>query len=103
MERDEFIRRLAALRENKGVSARDMSLSLGQSPGYINNIENGVNYPSMAVFFYICDYLQITPKEFFDTEIADPGKARELTDAIRGLSSEQIDMLISLAKGLKRQ
>ncbi len=49
----------------KGVSARDMSLSLGQNAGYINNIENGHNFPSITVFFYICEYLGITPKEFF--------------------------------------
>ena len=65
MEKADFIKRLVALRVSKGASARDMSLSLGQSAGYINNIENGVNYPSMTVFFYICDYLGISPKEFF--------------------------------------
>ena len=30
--------RLAKLRTQKGVSARDMSLSLGQANNYINNI-----------------------------------------------------------------
>ena len=62
MEKQEFSRRLAALRIQKGVSARDMSLSIGQSAGYINNIENGVNLPSMAAFFYICDFLTIPPQ-----------------------------------------
>lgn len=57
MEQSEFSRRLVELRMDKGVSARDMSLSIGQSPGYINNIENGINFPSMTAFFYICDYL----------------------------------------------
>ena len=103
MEKETFIKRLGELRMGKGVSARDMSLSLGQSAGYINNIESGVNYPSMAVFFYICDYFGITPKEFFDTEISDPGKAHEMLEAIRGLNTEQVDTLISLAKNLKRQ
>ena len=32
----EFSLRLAKLRTQKGVSARDMSLSMGQNPGYIN-------------------------------------------------------------------
>ena len=45
MEKNDFAKRLADLRTAKGVSARDMSLSLGQSAGYINNIENGVNLP----------------------------------------------------------
>lgn len=72
MEKEQFARRMSQLRQAKGVSARDMSLSLGQSAGYINNIENGVNLPSMAMFFYICDYLEVTPEEFFSVELADP-------------------------------
>ena len=38
MTEKDFSLRLAKLREEKGVSARDMSLSMGQNPGYINNI-----------------------------------------------------------------
>ena len=102
MEQSDFIKRLVELRVSKGVSARDMSLSMGQSPGYINNIENGVNFPSMTAFFYICEYLGITPKEFFDTETPNPTKAHELLEATKGLSDEQLDNLISLAKNLRR-
>ena len=62
----EFSLRLAKLRTQKGVSARDMSLSMGQNPGYINNIETGKSMPSLSGFFYICDYLDITARDFFD-------------------------------------
>lgn len=86
---------------NKGVSARDMSLSIGQSSGYINNIENGVNFPSMTVFFYICEYLEVSPAEFFATDIKNPTKSNELLDATKKLSSEQLEHLIAIAKGLK--
>lgn len=102
MEKQAFIDRLVQLRMNKGVSARDMSLSLGQSQSYINNIENGVNFPSMTLFFYICEYLGVTPAEFFDTRSVDPIKSRELQDAVRGLSREQMDALIAIAKGLNK-
>ena len=64
---DFFSQRLSELRTQKGVSARDMSLSLGQCESYINKIENHKSLPSMNVFFYICDYLDIQPKDFFDT------------------------------------
>ena len=101
MDMQEFGRRLAELRMAKGVSARDMSLSIGQATGYINNIENGNNYPSMAQFFYICDYLGITPKQFFDTD-KNPARQNAPLDAVSGISSEQLDTLIALAKGLKR-
>ena len=51
---EEFFRqRLTQLRIQKGVSARDMSLSIGQSESYINKIENGKSFPSMQIFFYI--------------------------------------------------
>ena len=50
-----FPERLAQLRIQKGVSARDMSLSLGQSESYINKIENRRTMPSMSGFLYICE------------------------------------------------
>lgn len=64
MTEKDFSLRLAKLREEKGVSARDMSLSMGQNPGYINNIESGKSMPSLSGIFYICEYLGITPKDF---------------------------------------
>ena len=70
--------RLAKLRTRKGVSARDMSLSLGQANNYINNIENKKSLPSMPSFFYICEYLGITPQEFFDVGNANPEGLNEL-------------------------
>lgn len=101
MEKEDFVKRLVKLRVNKGVSARDMSLSIGQSPSYINNIENGVNLPSMTVFFYICEYFGITPQEFFDTKSSNPKMEKELLDAVKGLSNEQLELLIAIANGLK--
>lgn len=102
MEKSEFINRLVELRMEKGVSARDMSLSIGQSASYINNIESGMSFPSMTGFFYICDYLGISPKEFFDTGTTNPTKLNELLEAAKGLSTEQLDNLIAITKGLKR-
>ncbi len=101
MDKEQFIKRLTELRINKGVSARDMSLSIGQSASYINNIENGVNLPSMNIFFYICEYLDVTPREFFDTENHIPDKYRELMDLTKSLNAEQLNILISLVKMIK--
>lgn len=65
---EKFSKRVSQLRLEKGVSAREMSLSLGQNESYINRIENGKSMPSLAQFFNLCDYLNITPKEFFDED-----------------------------------
>lgn len=89
---------MSQLRQAKGVSARDMSLSLGQSAGYINNIENGVNLPSMAMFFYICDYLEVTPEEFFSMELADPMR---LNQSLRRLTGHQLELLELLVQEMK--
>ena len=83
MYEDLFYKRLAELRANKGVSARDMSLSIGQNASYINNIENGKALPSMTGFFYICEYLNITPGEFFDAENKNPEKFRKWSRTLK--------------------
>lgn len=102
MEREEFCRRLMQLRMSKGVSARDMSLSIGQSPNYINGIESCKNYPSMETFFYICNYFGITPKEFFDVDSTNPTKAAELMEIMKSLPNEQLDLFIALGKAVKK-
>ncbi len=103
MEREDFINRLVQLRMKKGVSAREMSLSIGQSAGYINNIERSVNYPSMQVFFYICDYLKITPQQFFDEDTEHPAMVDEFVEVIKGLNQEQLEHLLAIARALQRK
>ncbi len=97
-----FYRRLAELRMEKGVSARDMSLSLGQSAGYINGLENKNGFPSMQVFFYICEYLGVTPSEFFDEGNSSPLECRELMEDLKALDKENIRNIKAIVKGLKR-
>lgn len=94
--------RIAQLRMQKGVSARDMSLSLGQNDSYINRIENRRALPSLTGLFYICEYLGITPKDFFDTETENPTKAHELLAVAKVLNNEQLDHIIAIAKDLKK-
>ena len=95
-----FSERLTQLRMEKGVSARDMSLSLGQSESYINKIENKRTMPSMTGFFYICEYLGIEPQEFFDTKTISPAKAAEIMKEIGKLSSDKADHILQVIKDL---
>lgn len=100
MYNEDFSIRLAKLRTQKGVSARDMSLSIGQNPGYINNIETGKALPSMSTFFYICDYLNITPQEFFENSIAFPEQLHDLIGNLKLLNSNQIEHISAIVKDL---
>lgn len=101
MEYEKFIAtRLAQLRTKAGVSARDMSLSIGQSPGYINKIESRQNLPSMSGFFIICDYLKITPMDFFDDGNSSPQKIAELTQKLSVLPEKQLDAILQLVDSI---
>lgn len=96
MDEKEFSLRLAQLREQKGVSARDMSLSMGQNPGYINNIESGKSMPSLTGIFYICEYLGITPSELFDTSSTNPKKLNRIIEDLKKLDDKQLDTIANL-------
>lgn len=97
---DEFQKRLYHLRTQKGVSARDMSLSIGQNPNYINFIESGRAMPSMSVFLSICDYLKITPSEFFNTENSQPEKLRTAIKNLQKLNTEKFDNITAVIANL---
>mgnify|MGYP002509695910 CR=1 FL=1 len=100
MFEDQFCERLTQLRLNKGVSARDMSLTLGQSESYINRIESKKMLPSMSVFFYICDYFGITPEEFFCFDKTPDLELLEASDKLRSLDEEKRKHIIAVIHDL---
>lgn len=103
MYEEQFTNRLSKLRLAKGVSARDMSLSIGQNPGYINNIENGKALPSMSLFFFICEYLGITPQEFFDFESEQPELLDNVISNLKMLNKRQLKNIAEIADDLARK
>lgn len=98
MEQAEFSGRVAALRQKKGVSAREMSLACELSESYINNIENQRNLPSLSTFFRMCSYFEITARDFFDYEVDAPEKLSELLKIGRKLTDSQLDVLLTIAR-----
>lgn len=103
MEEKDFAIRLARLREKKGVSARDMSLSIGQNPSYINSIETGKFKPSLDGIYFICEYLGVTPSEFFDTESVNPSKLDSIIKDMKKLNDQQLEMIASLVRDLAKK
>ena len=93
MYEDLFYKRLAELRANKGVSARDMSLSIGQSAGYINALENRNGFPSMQVF-------GVTPAEFFEDGNRYPGEYQEILSDLKHLDQSSLQNVKAIVKGL---
>ncbi|MDD6796770.1 MAG: helix-turn-helix transcriptional regulator [Clostridia bacterium] len=102
MYEETFAKRLTALRIRKGVSARDMSLSIGQNPGYINNIETGKALPSMTNFFYICEYLEITPMDFFNFDSSRPKELDMLLKDLDKLTDAQFKNIQEIVRDLAK-
>ncbi len=100
MEEKEIGLRIAKLRTKRNVSAREMSLSIGQNESYINHIETGNGLPSIMGLSYICDYLNITMSEFFDYENTNPVKLKSLTTYLKKLNDEQLEAVEKLVKSI---
>lgn len=92
----DFAKRLYALRQEKGVSARDMSLSLGQAHNYINGLESEKSFPAMLNFFYICEYLEVSPQDFFDYTNKSPSQSNELYSQIKKLDCKSQEYFLHL-------
>lgn len=100
---DIFIRnRITELRIQKNVSERSMSIDLGHSPSYVHSIVSGKALPSMAEFLYMCEYFNITPKEFFDKDTANPCLVSAVIEDLKMLDEKQINNIHELIKGLKK-
>ena len=100
---EEFVRnRITQLRLNRGISEYQLSYDLGHSRSYINNISSGKSLPSLNEFFAICDYFNITPVEFFDSDHSDPELLVKATEEIKTLDENDLLMILTLIKRLKR-
>lgn len=106
----EFADRVRLLRNQRKISAREMSLELGQNVNYINLIENQKRFPSLQGFFAICKCLSVSPHDFFDfcpaediqkNESAGQTKA-ELNKIIAELDDEQRSSLLKLICSLRK-
>jgi transcriptional regulator with XRE-family HTH domain len=100
---DKFVQdRITQLRLQKGVSEYKMSYDLGHSRGYIYNISSGKSLPPMKEFFSICDYLGITPLEFFDNEMKRPELIQKAVDGLKNLNDSDILMILGHINRLQR-
>lgn len=88
--------RITELRIEKGVSEYQMSLDLGHSRSYMQNISSGRSKPSIEEFLYICDYLGVTPGDFFDEKNQEPILIRKALSGMYSLSDKELDTLIRL-------
>ena len=103
MEYDFVPKRITDLRIRKGVSEYKMSLDLGHSRSYIQNIASGRSKPSVEELLYICHYLNVTPRDFFDGNMDEAILIQKALDGMRALSDRDLLLLLSLIERLKEK
>lgn len=78
-----------------------MSLDLGHSTSYIRSISSGRALPSMGEFLYICEYLGVTPMEFFNEERNTTLMQQKAIEYIYSLSDQDIELLLGFIERIK--
>lgn len=96
MDRKFVQNRYATIRLAHNVSARKLSLELGQSTEYINQIENGKNMPSLEGLFNFCDYFGLTLGEFFEQDYTYPVEYKKLIQELNKLDALELKQILDL-------
>ena len=63
-----FGERIKYRRGELKLSRADLAERLGVSSSAVSNYENGVSFPKAEMAFGLCDILDITPRELFESE-----------------------------------
>lgn len=97
MDENYIRKKIVELRLSRKLSERKLSLALGKNSGYINSITNGKYLPSWNEFLCLCEYFDITPKDFFTSEEVSPKKlqAKILLDKV---DEDDLDILMEIIK-----
>ena len=71
--------------------------------GYINNIENGHNLPSMTVFSTSVNIWELLQKNFFDYDNESPDTTRQLLEALTKIDKETLAHLTAIILALSKK
>ena len=100
MNREFITKRITDLRLEEDISEYQLSLELGKSKSYINNIACGKTLPSLTELLNICEYFKIEVKDFFDTGNEYPVAMSEVIEMLKSLNKEDLDIVKTLVKRL---
>ena len=78
----------------------ELRLNLGRNKTYIQSITSGRNLPKMNHFLDICDYLGVTPMEFFDDELHHIPLQQKANELLKQLDEEDLLAVISILNRL---
>lgn len=92
--------RISELRIQKNISEYQMSLDLGKNKSYIQSLSSGRSLPTMQNFLDICDYLDVSPQQFFDTDLHNLPLFEKAVELIKQLDDDDMLALIPMLNRL---
>lgn len=99
----DFIRnRITQLRLQKEVSEYQMGYDLGHSRSYMYNISSGKSLPPLPEFLEICNYLGVTPSQFFDTSAENPALLQTAIEELKKLNDDDLMLIIGNIRRLAK-
>lgn len=101
MDLNEIVLRIGYFRNKKELSARELSLRIGKSETYINQIESKHFTLSLPVLLEILGVLEVSATEFFSDNYANFRQDKEILDLLNKLSVERKNSFIDLMKNTK--
>lgn len=102
MDRSYIKDRYAKIRLAHGISARKLSVELGQSTEYINQIESGKNMPSVEGLLNFCNYFNISMGEFFEDRFNYPVEYTAIIEELNKMDAMTINCVLGLLKIINR-
>lgn len=98
MDRTFIKERYAKIRLAHNISARKLSMELGQSTEYINQIESGKNMPSVEGLLNFCNYFNISVGEFFEDRFNYPVEYKSIIEELNKMDSITLKHIYELLK-----
>lgn len=98
MEKTLIRERYAAVRLAHKISARKLSLELGQSTEYINQIESGKCMPSVEGLMNFCNYFGISVGELFTENWQFPVQYANIIKELNKMDVMAINQIYELLK-----
>ena len=101
MDLNELVQRIGYFRNKINLSARELSLRIGKSETYINQVECRNFTVSLPVLFEIIEALEITCAEFYSDNYVAYKQDKEILDTLNALPAERKNSFLDLIKNPK--
>lgn len=100
MNSEYIAKRITELRMQKNISEQKMSFELGHSGNYIQLISSGKMVPSLKEFLAICEFLEVSPSLFFDSNVEVPALVQRGINSLNSLKQEDLELIVPILERL---